>query len=80
VDAIHSGALASTRTERDPIFGVGVPVECHGVPQDILQPRGVWPDTSAYDAMARKLAGLFQANFKQYEPGVSAEIKGAGPS
>ena len=80
VDAIHSGALANVSTSPDPIFGVGVPSECPGVPQDILQPRRAWLDQAAYDATARKLADLFHANFKTYESGVSTEITGAGPA
>jgi phosphoenolpyruvate carboxykinase (ATP) len=79
VDAIHNGALTNAKTEPDPIFGVGVPAECPGVPQEILQPRRSWADTAAYDATARKLVDLFHANFKKYESGVSAEITGAGP-
>ena len=80
IDAIHSGALAKAKTERDPIFGFDVPTECPGVPREILWPRGVWADPSAYDTTAKKLAGLFRENFKKYESGVSAEIKAAGPA
>ena len=80
IDAIHDGALAKAKTERDPIFGFDVPTECPGVPRDILWPRGVWADPSAYDTTARKLADLFRENFKKYESGVSAEIKAVGPA
>ena len=80
IDAIHDGALAKAETRRDPIFGFDVPTECPGVPRDILWPRGVWSDASAYDTTAKKLAELFRGNFKKFEGGVSAEIKGAGPA
>src|SRR5207344_2415986 len=80
IDAIHGGTLAAIPTERDPIFGVEVPTECHGVPRDILRPRNAWADASAYDRTAQKLAGLFRENFKKYESGVNAEIKAAGPA
>ena len=79
VDAIHRGALASARTERDPVFGFDVVTECPNVPREILRPRSAWTDPSAYDATARRLAELFRENFKTYEAGVGAEIKPAGP-
>ena len=79
IDAIHGGALAKAKTERDPVFGFDVATECPGVPREILWPRDTWADASAYDAAAKKLAGLFGDNFKKYESGVSAEIKAAGP-
>jgi phosphoenolpyruvate carboxykinase (ATP) len=79
VDAIHGGALAAARTERDPVFGFDVVTECPHVPREILLPRRAWSDPSAYDAAARHLADLFRRNFRTYEAGVSAEIRAAGP-
>jgi len=49
------------------------------VPPEILQPRESWSDKSAYDATAKKLAGLFNKNFETYAAGASAEVKAAGP-
>ena len=34
IDAIHDGALAKAKTERDPIFGFDVATECPGVPRE----------------------------------------------
>ncbi len=79
IDAIHSGALAKAKTQRDPIFGFDVVTECPNVPSEILVPRNAWADKAAYDATAKKLAGLFSENFKKYEAGASAEVKAAGP-
>ena len=79
VDAIHSCALTNPKVERDPIFGFGVVTEVPGVPSEILSPRQTWTDKTAYDVTARKLAGLFNTNFKTYESGVSAEVRAAGP-
>src|SRR5580765_1099014 len=67
IDAIHGGALAGITTERDPIFGFDVPTACPGAPAEILWPRDTWADKTAYDAAAKKLAGLFTDNFKKYE-------------
>lgn len=79
IDAIHSGALADAHCEADPVFGFDVVTACPNVPPEILVPRGVWQDKGAYDASAKKLAGLFRDNFKTYEAGMSAEVKAAGP-
>ena len=79
LDAIHSGALASARTQRDPVFGLDMVTECPEVPPEMLLPRNTWSDPAAYDIAAKKLAALFRANFTAYEAGVSAEVKAAGP-
>ena len=78
VDAIHSGALTTAKTQRDTVFGFEVITECPNVPTEILDPRSTWSDKSAFDETAKKLAGLFRANFTKYEGGVSAEVKSAG--
>ena len=79
VDAIHSGALDQVATVEDPIFGLAVPTSCPEVPTEILVPRNTWADKAAYDAQAKKVAGLFRDNFKKYEGQASLEIKAAGP-
>src|SRR5581483_6557577 len=79
VDAIHSGQLADAPTAPDPVFGVGTVTACPGVPAGVLVPREAWADTAAYDATARKLAGLFARNIEQYESLAPAEVKQAGP-
>jgi phosphoenolpyruvate carboxykinase (ATP) len=79
IDAIHSGQLATIASNPDPVFGVGIVAECPGVPREVLTPRATWSDKTAYDATARKLAGLFLANFRQYEDKVAREVKEAAP-
>jgi phosphoenolpyruvate carboxykinase (ATP) len=79
VDAIHRGALASAKTRRDPVFGFEVVTQCPGVPAEILWPRDAWADPTAYEASAKKLAGLFIENFEKYETGVDAEVRAASP-
>jgi phosphoenolpyruvate carboxykinase (ATP) len=80
LDAINTGALANAATKRDPVFGFDVVTTCPGVSPEILWPRDNWADKAAYDATAKKLAKLFVANFKQYESGASAEVRGASPT
>jgi phosphoenolpyruvate carboxykinase (ATP) len=79
IRAILSGSLAKVETRPDPVFGVGVPVSCPDVPEEVLQPRGTWKDPGAYDEKARDLARRFNENFKKYEAGVSAEVRAAAP-
>ena len=80
VDAIHSGALSKAKMQRDQTFGFDVVTECPGVPAEILVPRDAWSDKAAHDTAAKELAGLFRDNFRNYDSGVSAKIKAAGPA
>ena len=79
VNAALDGKLDGVATETDPIFGLEVPTECPGVPADVLNPRNTWTDAEAYDAQARKLAGLFQENFAKYADDLPDAVKAAGP-
>jgi phosphoenolpyruvate carboxykinase (ATP) len=79
INGILDGTLANTPTVEDPVFGVHVPESCPGVPAEVLQPRNTWEDKEAYDDQARKLAGMFVENFKQFEGDASDEVKAAGP-
>ena len=79
IDAIHSGDLDKAACQEDETFGFQVPVECPGVPAEILVPQNTWEDKAAYAEGAGKLAELFRENFKTYADGASEEILAAGP-
>jgi len=79
VNAALDGDLDDVEFVTDPIFGVEVPTTCPNVPDEVLIPRNTWSDTDAYDVQAKKLAGMFQENFKQFADRASDEIKAAGP-
>lgn len=79
IDAIHSGALDKVKTVTDKEFGFEIPTSCPDVPESVLVPRNTWADKAAYDATKKKLIGLFQNNFKQFEKNVNKEIVAAGP-
>ena len=80
VRAILDGSLAGVATSPDPIFGIHVPESCPGVPSEILQPRNTWADKDAYDAQARKLAGMFVDNFEKFQAEAPKEVCEAGPN
>ncbi len=80
VNAMTSGALDDVETRRHPIFNVEVPISCPGVPDEVLDPRGTWPDPDKYDAQARELARMFEKNFEQYRSSVPPSVAEAGPS
>ncbi len=71
--------LLSVPYRPDPFFGVDVPLECPGLPRELLDPRRTWPDGRAYDQQARKLVQLFHANFERYADQASEQIRAAGP-
>ncbi len=74
VNAAIDGRLAGATFETEPFFGLAIPTAVPDVPGDALNPRNAWSDTSAYDAQARKLAGLFADNFKRFEGHASPEL------
>jgi phosphoenolpyruvate carboxykinase (ATP) len=74
------GKLDEVPTEKDPIFGLEIPLECPDVPSEVLRPRDTWEDKAAYDAQAKKLAEMFKENFEKYADGVPDEVRSAGPA
>jgi phosphoenolpyruvate carboxykinase (ATP) len=79
IHAALDGQLNQVEYTVDPVFGVQVPTSCPGVPVEVLIPKNTWSDSQAYDPQARKLAGMFRDNFKEFEDRASDEIKAAGP-
>jgi len=79
LDAALQGELNDSAFEPDAIFGLHVPARCPGVPDEVLRPNLTWSDQSAYEAQARKLAGLFHENFKEFEGDVDDAVRAAGP-
>lgn len=74
VNAAIEGRIIGT-FEPEPFFGLNVPLYVPGVPDDVLNPRAAWADKDAYDAQARKLAGLFFANFERFSEQASQSVK-----
>lgn len=79
VRAVLNGTLQEVAVERDPIFGLYVPVACPHVPPEVLNPRQSWSDPQAYDHQARRLARMFAAGFAEFAASVPPEVRAAGP-
>jgi phosphoenolpyruvate carboxykinase (ATP) len=74
------GSLDRAEFATDPVFGLAVPRRVQGVPDAVFDARGTWKDPAAYDAQARKLAGMFRENIAKFGPAVSPRVLAAGPS
>ncbi len=72
--AALNGSLAVSQWHHDPVFGFRIPVAVNGVDEKILNPRDTWADKDAYDAQAKKLAGMFRDNFKKFVPFVDERV------
>jgi phosphoenolpyruvate carboxykinase (ATP) len=79
VDAIHRNDFEDVEFITEKRFGLRIPLQCPGVPDNMLIPRNTWSDKDAYDHTLRKLVELFQANFTRFEKKVHPEICEAGP-
>src|SRR5512141_2327258 len=78
VRAALSGVLDGISLHVDPVFGLGVPSSVPGVPAEVLDPRGTWPDGAKYDEQAKKLAEMFRTNFRKFG-NAADDIREAGP-
>ena len=76
--AALSGELDLVPYEIDPVFGLHVPTSCPDVPHELLTPRATWTDPDAYDARARELRAMFDANAAKFTEGVPLTVGGEG--
>jgi phosphoenolpyruvate carboxykinase (ATP) len=77
ITAAMTGGLKSVAYTRHALLNVMVPKSCPGVDAAMLDPQSQWADKTAYEATARKLAGMFVDNFKHFQ-GVD-HLVAAGP-
>ncbi|MDF1579529.1 MAG: phosphoenolpyruvate carboxykinase (ATP) [Desulfuromonadales bacterium] len=66
VNAILDGTIEQTEFEQSRWFRLKMPKELPDVDSKVLNPRNAWANKDAFDATARKLAGMFIDNFKKY--------------
>lgn len=80
ISSALNGTLEKVETIKHPVFGVEMPLNCPGVPSELLNPRNTWSDAALYDQKADELARLFINNFKKYAAGTPEAILAAGPT
>ena len=83
LSAALDGSLNNVEFRIDENFGFEVPMVLEGfeppaalanVNTELLNPRGTWADTDAYDAAASKLVNMFHENFAQYADFVGEDV------
>ena len=79
LNAALSGSLLKVEYKKDPVFGFDVPVECEGVPSQILDPANTWPSRDEYFRKYDALAARFIENFKLMVTECPERILEAGP-
>ncbi|MBM3449586.1 MAG: phosphoenolpyruvate carboxykinase (ATP) [Armatimonadetes bacterium] len=79
IRAALTGQLDGLPLREDPVFRLLVPEQVPGIPMELLTPRRTWATADSFDAQARRLAGMFVENFKQFEANVEPRVREAGP-
>ena len=79
LNAALNGSLNDSPMRIDERFGFEIPMECEGVPSEILDVKGTWKRPEDYDNAAEALVSLFQENFELFTEDAGASVIGAGP-
>ncbi|MFD2915666.1 phosphoenolpyruvate carboxykinase (ATP) [Psychroserpens luteus] len=77
--AALDGKLDQVDYLKHTVFGLQMPIECEGVPSNILNPKNTWENPQKYDETAEKLAAQFNENFKMYQSFANGEIRSGAP-
>jgi phosphoenolpyruvate carboxykinase (ATP) len=75
IDAINNGLLAQQEFVKMPRFGFDIPVNCAGVPSELLQPWTTWTSRDAYDTQLLRLTEMFNVNFTQFQDKCTEAIR-----
>ncbi len=75
--AVLDGTLKHATFVQDPHFGLMLPQDVPGIPNEVLDPRRSWSDKTAYDKAAQDLAARFQKNFATFRDGVTEAVRAA---
>ena len=77
LNAVLDGSLKHARFVQDPFFGLMMPQDVPGIPNEVLDPRQSWPDKAAYDRAAADLVGRFEKNFASFQGAAAEDVKAA---
>jgi phosphoenolpyruvate carboxykinase (ATP) len=75
--AVLDGSLKHADFHADPFFGLMIPRDVPGIPNEVLDPRLAWADRAAYDRAAAELVGRFEKNFETFAGMVGEDVKAA---
>ena len=75
--AALDGTLLNATFHPDPFFGLMIPRDVPGIPNEVLDPRQSWADRDAYDRTARDLVARFEANFDGFSEAVGDHVRAA---
>lgn len=79
IKAALDGNLEKASYTPHPVFGLFMPDQCPGVPDQLLNPRNTWKDSSKYDDTSNKLAAQFIENFERYKEYANKDILSGQP-
>lgn len=79
INAIHDGRVNKSEFESLPIFNLSYPKSIDGVDSSILNPVNTWKNKEEYDMTLRKVAEMFNDNFKKYEGVATDAVRSGGP-
>ena len=79
LNAALDGSLNNAPMKTDQRFGFEIPMECDGVPSEILDVRGTWKNSESYEDAAESLVALFQQNFEMFSEDADSSVISAGP-
>jgi phosphoenolpyruvate carboxykinase (ATP) len=67
ITAALNGDLDHNKYKQHHVFKLMMPLNCPGVPNEILDPSKTWSNQEEYFLKAYELANAFTENFKQFE-------------
>ena len=79
ITAALNDELENVEYTQHPIFGLNIPKQCPGVPEELLDPINTWSQKRDYTKKAIELAQSFHLNFENFVDQASQLIREGGP-